>query len=109
MNEAKPSDAEQEPDIELPLAGFKGTPEEIERQWFEQVYKRRGANTPQLTWRAVVMGSALGGILSLTNVYIGLKSGWLLGVAITACILSYAIWTSFAKIGLVKTPMTILE
>ena len=24
---------------ELPLAGFKGTPEEIERQWFEQVYK----------------------------------------------------------------------
>jgi hypothetical protein len=28
---AKKTDAE----IELPLAGFTGTPEEIERQWFE--------------------------------------------------------------------------
>jgi uncharacterized oligopeptide transporter (OPT) family protein len=31
------------------------------------------------------------------------------GVAITACILSYAIWTSLHRIGLVRTPMTILE
>jgi uncharacterized oligopeptide transporter (OPT) family protein len=30
-------------------------------------------------------------------------------VAITACILSYAIWNGFYKIGLAKTPMTILE
>jgi len=63
----------------------------------------------QLTWRAVLMGSALGAVLSLTNLYIGLKSGWGMGVAITACILSYAIWTTFVKIGLAKTPMTILE
>jgi len=55
------------------------------------------------------MGSVLGGILSLTNLYIGLKSGWGMGVAITACILSYAIWTTFVKIGLAKVPMTILE
>jgi putative OPT family oligopeptide transporter len=91
------------------LAGFRGTPEEIERQWFEQVYKRRGANTPQLTWRAVAMGSMLGGILSLTNIYIGLKSGWSMGVAVTACILSYAIWTSLHAAGIVKTKMGILE
>ena len=109
MNEATPAAPEQEPDFELPLAGFKGTPEEIERQWFEQVYKRRGANTPQLTWRAVIMGSVLGGILSLTNVYIGLKAGWLMGVAITACILSFAIWTSLYAMGIVKTKMGILE
>jgi putative OPT family oligopeptide transporter len=98
-----------EDDFELPLAGFRGTPEEIERQWFEQVYKRRGANTPQLTWRAVAMGSMLGGILSLTNIYIGLKSGWSMGVAVTACILSYAIWTSLHAAGIVKTKMGILE
>jgi OPT family oligopeptide transporter len=55
------------------------------------------------------MGSVLGGVLSLTNLYIGLKSGWGMGVAITACILSYAIWTTFVKIGLAKIPMTILE
>jgi putative OPT family oligopeptide transporter len=96
-------------DFVLPVDGFTGTPEEIQRQWFEQVYKGRGDSMRQLTWRAVLMGSVLGGILSLTNLYIGLKSGWGIGVAITACILSYAIWTTFVKIGLVKTPMTILE
>lgn len=63
----------------------------------------------QLTWRAVLMGSVLGGVLSLINLYIGLKAGWAMGVAITACILSYAIWTALTRIGLARTPMTILE
>ena len=93
----------------MPVDGFKGTPDEIERQWFEQCYTGRGDSMAQLTWRAVIMGSLLGGILSLTNLYIGLKAGWGFGVAITACILSYAIWTTFYKIGLARTQMTILE
>lgn len=96
-------------DFQLPLAGFRGTPEEIERQWYEQVYKGRGDQMAQLTWRAVLMGSLLGGVLALTNLYIGLKSGWGLGVAITACILSYAIWTTFYRLGIARTPMTVLE
>ena len=96
-------------EFELPVEGFTGTPEEIERQWFEKVYRGRGDSMRQLTWRAVLMGSVLGAVLSLTNLYIGLKAGWSMCVAITACILSYAIWTTFVKIGLVKTPMTILE
>jgi uncharacterized oligopeptide transporter (OPT) family protein len=98
-----------EPAFELNVEGYKGTPEEIERQWFEQVYKGRGDSMAQLTWRAVIMGSVLGGVLSLTNLYIGLKSGWGFGVAITACILSYAIWTALHGAGIVKTKMTILE
>ena len=98
-----------EEDFELPVAGFRGTPEEIERQWYEQVYKGRGDTMRQLTWRAVLMGSLLGGVLSLTNLYVGLKSGWGLGVAITACILSYSVWTALYKLGLAQTPMTILE
>ena len=96
-------------DAPLPLAGFEGTPEEIERQWFEQVYTGRGDSMAQLTWRAVIMGSLLGGLLSLTNIYIGLKTGWAFGVAITSCILSYSIWTTLHKIGLARTKMTILE
>jgi putative OPT family oligopeptide transporter len=92
-----------------PVTGFKGTPEEIERQWYEQVYRGHGDTMAQLTWRAVLIGSCLGGVLSLTNLYIGLKAGWGFGVAITACILSYAIWTSLLKIGVARTPMTILE
>jgi uncharacterized oligopeptide transporter (OPT) family protein len=91
------------------VRGFTGSAEEIERQWYEQVYRGRGDRLPQLTWRAVAMGSALGGLLSLTNLYIGLKAGWGFGVAITASILSYAIWSVVHRLGLARTPMTILE
>ncbi|MBO0751956.1 MAG: OPT/YSL family transporter [Bradyrhizobiaceae bacterium] len=104
-----PAGATDEPDRPLPAAGYEGTPRDIERQWYEQVYRGRGDTMAQLTWRAVLIGSCLGGVLSLTNLYIGLKAGWGFGVAITASILSYAIWTSLLKIGLARTPMTILE
>ncbi len=107
---AEPSpESSSEANFHLQIQGFTGTPEEIERQWFERVYKGRGDSMPQLTLRALVMGSLLGGILSLTNLYIGLKSGWGFGVAITACILSYAIWTGLHSIGIAKTRMSILE
>ncbi len=92
-----------------PIHALEGTPDEIERQWYERVYRGRGDTMRQLTWRAVLMGSLLGGALSLTNLYIGLKAGWGFGVAITACILSYAIWTTLHRLGLARTPMTILE
>jgi hypothetical protein len=83
---AAPTDlsaATDERDRPLPVAGFKGTHEEIERQWYEEVYRGRGDSMAQLTWRAVLIGSCLGAVLSLTNLYIGLKAGWGFGVAIT--------------------------
>lgn len=85
--------------------------DEIEREWFEKVYTGAGDRMPQLTLRAVVMGSALGCVMSLTNIYIGLKTGWGLGVAITACILSFSIWRGLrvALPGLVRSDFTILE
>lgn len=91
------------------VEGFEGTPAEIERQWYEKVYIGRGDSMAQLTFRAIAMGSVLGGILSLTNLYVGLKAGWGFGVAITACIISYTTWNIFLKIRLARTPMTILE
>lgn len=87
------------------------TAEEIEREWYEKVYTGRGDRMPQLTLRAIVMGSFLGSIMSLTNIYIGLKTGWSLGVAITSCILSYSIWRGL-RVGLpflVRSDFTILE
>jgi OPT family oligopeptide transporter len=75
--------------------------------WFAEHYQ--GDSQRQLTVRSVVMGMALGGFMSLSNLYVGLKTGWGLGVAITACILSYAIWQAFLALGLSKEPMTILE
>jgi OPT family oligopeptide transporter len=96
-------------DVAIPVEPFKGSPEEIERQWYEQLYLKRGAHMRQLTWRAIITGTLLGSFLSLANLYVGLKAGWGLGAPISACILSYAIWTVFFRIGLTKTPMTILE
>jgi len=82
------------------------SPDQLELQWFRDHYR---GNIPQLTLRAVLMGGCLGAVLSLTNLYIGLKTGWGFGVAITACVLSFAIWKAFRKAGIVKTDMTVLE
>ena len=103
---APPSDLYDAP---LLVAGFTGSADEIEQQWYEQVYRGRGDVLPQLTWRALIMGTVIGGVLSLTNVYIGLKSGWSIGVTITACITSYGLWSALLRAGVAKTPMTILE
>jgi OPT family oligopeptide transporter len=68
-------------------------PEEREAYWYQHFYK--GDDSPQLTFRAILMGSALGAVMSLSNLYVGLKTGWALGVAITACILSYSLGKIF--------------
>jgi putative OPT family oligopeptide transporter len=93
----------------LRVAPFEGSAAEIERQWFEQVYRGRGDSMAQLTLRAVLIGATLGGILSLTNLYIGLKAGWGFGVSITACIMSYGLWSVLLRLGLATSQLTILE
>ena len=97
----------EEPDKEPHVAGPE--PEDIELKWYREVYK--GDTMKQLTVRAVIMGGLLGGFMSLSNLYVGLKTGWGLGVAITACILSYAIWKALmaALPFLFKSEMSILE
>jgi OPT family oligopeptide transporter len=47
--------------------------------------------------------------MSLSNLYVGLKTGWGLGIAITACILSFSIGSLLKKAGLLGTNLTILE
>ena len=85
--------------------------EEIEREWYETVYRGAGDRLPQLTVRAVVMGALLGGVMALTNLYVALKIGFTSGVAITACILSYSIWRGLrvALPGVVRSDFGILE
>lgn len=73
--------------VEAPLIYDEDDPE---LHWYHTVYQ--GDDMPQLTVRAVVMGSVLGAVMCLSNLYVGLKTGWGLGVSITACILSFAIY-----------------
>lgn len=79
--------------------------EEKDRWWLENVYR---GDMPQLTPRSALTGMALGGVLSLTNLYVGAKTGWTLGVGITSVILSFALFKVFAKAGLGKE-MSLLE
>jgi OPT family oligopeptide transporter len=82
------------------------SPEQIELEWFENYYH---GDIPQLTVRAVLFGVALGVVMSLSNLYVGLKTGWGLGVAITACILSFSVGAVLKKVGILRTNLTILE
>lgn len=78
-----------------------------EKTWYARAF--RGETTPQLTVRSVLLGSALGFLLAFTNLYVGLKTGWGLGVAITACIVSFSLWNLCLRVGLARTPLSILE
>lgn len=79
--------------------------EEKDQWWFDRVYK---GDMPQLTIRSALTGMILGGILSLTNLYVGMKTGWTLGVGITSVILAFAMFKALSGIGLGKE-MTLLE
>ena len=92
----------------VPASERPRTPEEIERDWFENVYQ--GDKMPQLTPRALIMGMLLGAFMSTSNIYIGLKAGWSLGVAITSCILAFTIFATLHKLlPRLFPPFSILE
>ena len=79
--------------------------EEKDRWWLANVY--RGA-MPQLTIRSAITGMMLGGLLSLTNLYVGAKTGWTLGVGITSVILAFAMFKVLSTLQLAQE-FTILE
>jgi uncharacterized oligopeptide transporter (OPT) family protein len=81
--------------------------EERDREWLETVYK--GDDQPQLTVRAVLAGMIFGGLMSLSNLYVGLKSGWGLGVDIAAVIVIFAVFKGFQSIGRVKREFGMME
>src|SRR3984885_10047459 len=73
--------------------------------WFKNVYR---GNVPQLTIRSGVTGFFLGGVLAATALYIGGKTGVIIGVGLTSVILSFAIFRSLHGAGLARD-FTILE
>jgi OPT family oligopeptide transporter len=77
-----------------------------ERRWLQETYQP-GAR--QLTARAVVAGMAIGALMCLSNLYVVLKTGWSLGVTITACILAYALFRVLRAARLARTEFTMLE
>lgn len=79
---------------------------EPERYWLENVYQR-GAR--QLTARAVIAGMVIGMVMCLSNLYVILKTGWSMGVTLTACILAFTVFNLLHKVGIFKREFSPLE
>ncbi len=77
-----------------------------ERVWLETVYQ---PGAKQLTVRAVIAGMVIGMLMCLSNLYVILKTGWSVGVTITACILAYGLFGILRKLRLVKDDFSPLE
>lgn len=78
--------------------------EDPEVVWLRDVYVR---DERQLTIRAVLVGMLIGGVMCLSNLYVFFKTGWSLGVTLTACILAYAVFGVLKRFG--APPLTALE
>lgn len=72
--------------------------------WLENVYR---GDMAQLTLRSGITGFILGGLLTATNLYVGAKTGWTLGVGLTAVILAFSMFKVMSRFGM--KDMTILE
>jgi uncharacterized oligopeptide transporter (OPT) family protein len=80
--------------------------ENAETRWLAETYQR---NTPQLTVRAVLVGMAIGAVMCLSNLYVFFKTGWSMGVTITAAILAFAVFQLATALRLNRKPLTALE
>ena len=77
------------------------TPAEKDRWWLTEVYQ---GDVPQFTVRAGICGFLLGSFLSITNLYVGAKTGWTLGVGITSVVLAYALFKAMVGVWIKVLP-----
>jgi OPT family oligopeptide transporter len=79
---------------------------EREQHWYAHVY-RRGVR--QFTWRAVLFGMLVGVVMCLSNLYVFFKTGWSMGVTVTAAILLFATFRALRAARLSSEPFGALE
>jgi putative OPT family oligopeptide transporter len=77
-----------------------------EAEWLAHVHVREAR---QLTLRAVVAGMLIGSLMCLSNLYVFFKTGWSMGVTITAGILAFALFRLLQALRLTRTPLGLLE
>lgn len=73
------------------------TAAEKDAWWLANVYR---GDMPQLTLRSALTGMILGAVLSLSNLYVGVKIGAGFGVAITAVVLAFTMFKVLSRVGL---------
>ena len=77
-----------------------------EQHWLAHVYR---GDVPQLTLRAIVVGMAIGAVMCLSNLYVFLKTGWSMGVTITAAILAFGTFKVASAVRAARRPLSALE
>ncbi|CAN5896225.1 OPT family oligopeptide transporter [soil metagenome] len=94
------------PGEDLPIGGAlsKAPPSDPEAVWLRDVYR---PDEPNLTLRGAIVGVLIGGVMSLSNIYVFFKTGWSLGVTLTACILGFAVFKLLELVG--QRPLGALE
>jgi putative OPT family oligopeptide transporter len=75
-----------------------------EATWLRDTYR---PNEPNLTLRGIIVGMLIGGVMSLSNIYVFFKTGWSLGVTLTACILAFLVFKLLELGG--ARPLSALE
>lgn len=79
---------------------------ERETHWLKHVYRPGEAN---LTVRAVLVGMLIGAAMCLSNLYVFFKTGWSMGVTLTACILAFGAFQLLQVLRIVRRPLGALE
>jgi putative OPT family oligopeptide transporter len=77
-----------------------------EADWLKNIYRPHEAN---LTVRAALIGMLIGAAMCLSNLYVFFKTGWSMGVTLTACILAFGSFQVLQALRLVKKPLGALE
>ena len=96
-------------DVDLSVAQISDAHDRDDLVWLQTVYQ--GDTARQLSVRSIVTGMIIGAVMSVSNLYVGLKTGWGLGVTVTSCIIAYAVFRALEVVvpAYRRDPFTILE
>ncbi|MCU0684455.1 MAG: OPT/YSL family transporter, partial [Polyangiaceae bacterium] len=79
---------------------------ERENEWLAKVYQ---PGQKQFTARAVLVGMLIGVVMCLSNLYVFFKTGWSIGVTITASMMAFATFRALASLRVTRAPLSALE
>lgn len=87
---------EKEPVYNVDIGDIDEKPEEEDHEILDHNYpfpplKGIPSEEQQLTFRAIIIGSLLGAVVSASNIYLGLKTGWTFGPSLFGSIIGFAI------------------
>lgn len=107
-HEMKQKQAAEEPKLTV-VPPAESVEDREAREWLQNVYQ--GDKVKQLSPRSIITGMLIGAVMSISNLYVGLKTGWGLGVTITACIIAFAVFKALEAVvpAYRKNHFTILE